>query len=55
MNYSKEIIIRIIKLLDIGYITTIYVILAIILAKLCDKKLGKFDEKKASKKYLGNS
>jgi len=26
MNYSKEIIIRMIKLLDIGYITTIYAI-----------------------------
>lgn len=52
MNYLKEIIIRMIKLLDIGYITTIYVILAIILAKLCDKYFGKFDEVSEEKKPL---
>lgn len=55
MNYSKEIIIRIIKLLDIGYITTIYVILAIILAKLCDKYFGVFDEVSEEKKPLSQS
>jgi len=55
MNYSKEIIIRIIKLLDIGYITTIYVILAIILAKLCDKYFGVFDEVSEEKKQLRQS
>ena len=52
MNYKKEIIVRSIKILDIGYITTIYFILGLILAKICDKKLGKFDEKKASKKTI---
>jgi hypothetical protein len=52
MNYKKEIIVRSIKILDIGYVTAIYFILGLILAKLCDKKLGKFDEKKASKKSI---
>jgi hypothetical protein len=52
MNYSKEIIIRMIKLLDIGYITTIYAILAIILAKLFDKYFGNFDEVSEEKKSL---
>lgn len=52
MNYKKEIILRSIKILDIGYITAIYFVLGIILAKLCDKKLGKFDEKKASEKSI---
>jgi hypothetical protein len=52
MNYKKELIVRSIKILDIGYITAIYFTLGLILAKLCDKKLGKFDEKKASKKSI---
>jgi hypothetical protein len=52
MNYKKELIVRSIKILDIGYITVIYVMLGIILARLCDKKLGKFDEKKAKEKAI---
>ena len=52
MNYKKELIIRSIKIVDIGYITVIYVMLGIILARLCDKKLGKFDEKKAKEKPI---
>lgn len=52
MNYKKELIIRSIKILDIGYITVIYVMLGIILARLCDKYLGNFDEKKANKKPI---
>ena len=52
MNYKKELIVRSIKILDIGYITVIYVMLGIILARLCDKKLGKFDEKKAKEKPI---
>jgi len=52
MNYKKELIVRSIKILDIGYITAIYFILGIILAKLCDKYLGKFEEKKADKKSI---
>ena len=41
-----------IKLLDIGYITTIYAILAIILAKLFDKYFGNFDEVSEKQKSL---
>ena len=52
MNYKKELIVRSIKILDIGYITAIYFILGIILAKLCDKHFGKFEEKKADKKSI---
>lgn len=52
VNYKKELIVRSIKILDIGYITSIYFLLGIILAKMCDKKLGKFDEKKAEKKSI---
>jgi hypothetical protein len=55
MNKSKEIIIRMIKLFDIGYITTIYVILAIILAKICDKYFGEFDAVSEEKKPLSQS
>jgi hypothetical protein len=55
MNYKKEIIVRSIKILDIGYITSLYFILGIILAKLCDKYLGKFDEKNEKKKTLFQS
>lgn len=52
MNYKKELIIRSIKIIDIGYITVIYVMLGIILARLCDKHFGKFDEKKSKKKSI---
>jgi len=52
MNYKKEIIIRSIKILDIGYITVIYFILGLILAKLFDKYLGKFDKNKEDKKSI---
>jgi hypothetical protein len=52
MNYKKELIIRSIKIVDIGYITIIYFILGLILAKLCDKYLGKFDENKENNKSI---
>jgi hypothetical protein len=52
MNYKKEIIIRSIKIVDIGYITIIYFILGLILAKLCDKYLGNFDINKEKKKPI---
>jgi len=52
MNYKKELIIRSIKIIDIGYITVIYVMLGIILARLCVKHFGKFDETKAKKKSI---
>jgi hypothetical protein len=52
MNYKKEIAIRSIKILDIGFITAIYLLLGIILAKICDTYLGEFDEEKENKKQL---
>ena len=50
MNLKKEIIIRGIKILDIGFITAIYSFLGIFLAKLCDKVNGRFDKEKEDKK-----
>ena len=55
MNLKKELIIRSIKILDIGYITAIYITLGIILATICARNLGKFDEPKESKKPLYQS
>jgi len=49
---QKEIRIRSIKILDIGFITAIYLTLGIVLAKLCDRILGEFDEEKEDKKPL---
>ena len=48
----KEVVIRGIKILDIGFITAIYLTLGIILAKLCDRIFGEFDEEKENKKPL---
>jgi predicted membrane protein len=52
MNFKKEIIFRIIKIFDIGYITALYLILGIILAKIFDNYLGKFDEEEEDKKPI---
>jgi hypothetical protein len=49
-DYKKEIVIRSIKIFDIGYITAIYLILGVILAKFFDKKLFKFNQKNEDKK-----
>jgi hypothetical protein len=46
---ANNILMRSIKILDIGYITVIYFIIAICLAILTDKIMGKFDEEKAKK------
>lgn len=46
----KEIKLRSVKIIDIGYITVIYFITAVLLAKLFTKLYGKFDEKKEEKK-----
>jgi hypothetical protein len=54
-DIKKEIIVRSIKIIDIGYITAIYLILGILLAKICDKYLGKFDVNKEKKKPLYKS
>lgn len=52
---KKEIIIRSIKIIDIGYIIAIYLILGVLGAKLCDKYLGVFDEDKEEKRPLYKS
>jgi len=48
----KEVMIRSIKILDIGFITAIYLTFGIVLAKLCDRILGEFDEEKENQKPL---
>ena len=50
MNYKKEVIIRGIKIVDIGFVTAIYALLGISLAKICDKVNGTFDKTKEDKK-----
>lgn len=50
--YQKEIIVRGIKILDIGYITAIYFTLGLVCATIVDNYLGKFDEKKEKRKTL---
>ena len=46
----KEVVIRSIKILDIGFITAIYLTLGIVLSKLCDRVLGELDEEKENQK-----
>ena len=48
----KNVVIRGIKVIDIGFITAIYLTFGIVLAKLCDRFLGEFDEEKENKKPL---
>jgi hypothetical protein len=48
----KELVIRSIKVIDIGFITALYLTFGIVLAKLCDKVLGEFDEEKEHQKPL---
>jgi len=52
MNFKKELIIRSIKIFDIGYITALYLILGIIFAKIFDLSLGKFNEEEENKKPI---
>jgi hypothetical protein len=47
---KKEILFRIVKILDMGYIVFIYFILGIALAKLSDIIFGIYDEKEEKKK-----
>jgi len=47
---KNELLFRIIKILDIGYITTIYFVIAIFISKITDKIFGEFDENKEKKK-----
>ena len=47
---SNDILMRSIKILDIGYIAVLYITMAIICAKTVDKFFGNFDEKVEAKK-----
>lgn len=47
---SNNILMRIIKIIDIGFIAVIYTSLALIFAKITDRILGKFDSVKEEKK-----
>ena len=49
---KKEILFRIVKLFDMGYIVFIYFILGIALAKLADIVFGVYDEKKEKEKSI---
>jgi hypothetical protein len=51
-DISQEITLRLLKIIDIGYITTIYFFIGMILAKACDHGLGNFEEKYEEKKGL---
>jgi len=47
---SNDILMRSIKIIDIGYITVLYIILSLICAVITDKVMGNFDEKAEAKK-----
>jgi hypothetical protein len=53
INYKKEIIIRSIKIFDIGFITALYIVLGVILAIICDKYFSKFDKYEEEKNQFG--
>jgi len=50
MNINKDIIFRAVKIFDIGYVTVIYFLVGIFMAKAIDNYFGKFDKKKESNK-----
>jgi hypothetical protein len=49
-SLSNDILMRSIKIIDIGYITVLYIAFSLFCAKITDKVMGKFDEKKELKK-----
>jgi hypothetical protein len=49
---KKELIIRSLKILDIGYIATLYILSSLILTIIINKIFGKYDVKKDEKKSL---
>jgi hypothetical protein len=49
---SNDILMRSIKIVDIGYITVLYISLSLVCAMTLDKVMGEFDEKKEAKKPL---
>lgn len=51
-SIRNEIVIRGIKMIDIGYITAIYFILGAVISNILDKVIGEFNEKEAEKKSI---
>lgn len=51
---KKELIFRTIKIIDIGFLTVLYFLIAFFSSVYIDNKLGPFDPKKASKKTILN-
>jgi len=49
---SNDILMRSIKIIDIGYITVLYITISLLCATITDKVMGKFDEKYESTKSL---
>lgn len=49
---GQDVLMRSIKIVDIGFLTIIYISLAIVCAKLTDITFGKFDEEKEKKKTV---
>jgi hypothetical protein len=49
---ANDILMRSIKIIDIGYITVLYITISLICATITDKVMGKFDEKYESTKPL---
>ena len=54
-DLMQEVIIRSIKIVDIGYIFTLYILLAIPSAKIVDLLLGEFDPEKEQEKSVVRS
>jgi hypothetical protein len=50
LGFSKEVVVRMIKILDIGYSTAVYFFAAIVIVVLLNKYLPKYDKKKEAKK-----
>jgi len=51
-SLSNDILMRSIKVVDIGYVTVLYIIISLICAIITDKVMGEFDEKVEAKKPI---
>jgi hypothetical protein len=51
---KNDLLLRSIKILDIGYITVIYFVLGLITSRILDKYYGKFDKVNENKKSVFN-
>ena len=51
-SLRQEVLVRTIKILDIGYIAFLYFVPAVLLAKLVDSMYGEFDEKAELRKSV---